>query len=142
MVGIMSSIDDTLFEDGSGHAADLFESVEEGGMPFVVELLTAPESEWDMGIAGWGGAQLLAVEVLAAAAGKPSQSSECHHIREWGEQNPAELDSAVVEAMLGVIDRIMAKLQSNPEIFELDVAYVGAVLRVGTLMRQRVEGLM
>ena len=138
----MSSIDDTLFEDGTGHAVDLFESIEEEGMPVVVELLTAPESEWDMGTAGWGVGQLLAVEVLAAAAGKPSQSGECHYIREWGAQNPAELDSAVVEAMLGVIDRFMAKLQSNPEVFDLDESHVGAVVRVGNLMRQRVAGLM
>ena len=137
----MTSANDTLFEDTTGHAPDLFESIEEGGLPVVIDLLTLPESDWDMGIAGWGGAQLLAVETLAAAAGQPSASAECHYIREWAEENLTELTPATVRRMLAVVDRIMEMMESEPELFDLEKDHVAPMLEAGALMRVRIEGI-
>lgn len=137
----MTSANDTLFEDTSGHAVDLFESLEEEGLEAVIDLATLPESDWENGIAGFGGEQLLAVEMLAAAAGQPSASPECHYIREWGENNPTELTPAIVASMVAVVDRVLALMPEEPGLFELEDGDVPAMLDAGVLMRERIEGI-
>jgi hypothetical protein len=52
---------------------------------------------------------LLAVEAICAACGQPSSSSECDYIREWGEQNPATVDSSTKKKMLAVVDAEVAE---------------------------------
>ncbi len=83
----------------------------------------------------------MAVEALAAAAGQPSASAECHYIREWGENNPNELTPAVVESMRGVVDRVMEMMQEEPELFDLQQSDVASMLEVGALMRERIDGI-
>ena len=137
----MTSANDTLFEDTSGHAADLFESLEEEGLEAVIDLATLPEADWENGIAGWAGEQLLAVEMLAAAAGQPSASPDCHYIREWGEHNPTELTPGILASMLAVVDRVLELLPEEPGLFELEEGDVPAMLEAGGLMRERIEGI-
>ncbi len=137
----MTSANDTLFEDTTGHAADLFESIEEDGLTAATDLVTLPEADWDADIAGWGGEQLLAIEMLAAAAGQPSASPGCHYIREWGENNPTELTPSVVKTMLAIVDRVMEMMEAEPEIFHLEASDVPPMLDAGGLMRERIEGI-
>jgi hypothetical protein len=119
----------------------LFEAIEEEGLPVAIDLLTLPESDWDIGIAGWGGAQLLAVEALCAAAGQPSAAPHCHYIREWGEENAEELDPDVIQTMLEVVDRVMEMMQSDPRLFELEEDDVPPLMAAGGLMRERIESI-
>ncbi len=98
--------EDTLFEDASGHAADMFEDIREGGIDTAKEVLKmSPE---DMGMED-NVFHLLAVEALCAAAGQPSLSDECHYIREWGAENPATIDSSTKKRMLAVVDAEVAE---------------------------------
>jgi hypothetical protein len=118
---------DTLFEDATGHAVDLFDSIMEEGLAIAYDLINTPESDWDRGF-GWGVEQLMGVESIAACAGKPSMSPECHYIVEWAAENPASVDSASRERMLYVIDHVIAKSSSDSE--------------CGLLMHQRIQEIV
>ncbi|MGJ8655814.1 MAG: hypothetical protein ACSHX6_05125 [Akkermansiaceae bacterium] len=119
--------DDTLFEDTTGHAVGLFEGIEEEGLAMAYDILNTSESEWDMGF-GWAVAQLLAVETIAACAGQPSQSPECHFIVEWAAENPASISLESRERMLYIIDRVIEKHSPDTE--------------CGQLMRKRIENIV
>ncbi len=99
------SKEDTLFEDSTGHAADMFEDIREGGISAAKDILKmSPE---DMGMED-NIFHLLAVEAICAAGGQPSTSSECEYIREWGEENPTTVDSSTKKKMLAVVDAEVA----------------------------------
>ena len=92
---------DTLFEDVSGSAVNLFEGIRGGGLTVAVELLEMPPPDGDETF------RLLAVEVICAACGQPSNSKECEYIQEWCEENPADVDSTIREKMLSIIDGVV-----------------------------------
>ncbi|MFC7338653.1 hypothetical protein ACFQY0_15765 [Haloferula chungangensis] len=129
------NMSDSLFEDPSGHAADLFEGMEQGGLEAAIQILH--HDQWDMGL-GWGTAQLMAVEALAAAAGRPSASDECHYLVEFGQANPTRIDEETHDRMLYVIDQVLEKIKSDPDVVGLDPSAVEEFLEAGTLMKDRV----
>ena len=130
--------DDTLFEDSTGDAADLFENFEESGMEGVVEILNLPEDTWDTGDGSWATAQLMAVEALAAAAGQPAKSNECHYLAEFGASNATTIDKATHDRMLHIVDKVTDKIRKEPEALGLDDEGAKAFLAAGERMRKRV----
>ena len=129
------NVNDSLFEDPTGHAVDFFEDMEHKGFENVFYHLHV--DEWETWI-GWGTPQLMAVEALAAAGGKPASSDECHYLVEFGQANSTNIDKITHDRMLHVIDQVLEKIKSDPEAVGLEASAVEEVIEAGTLMRDRV----
>jgi hypothetical protein len=135
-----SPIQDTLYEDTTGHGADMEDGIMSDGLMPCLHFIACSTDDWVM--TPWGLEVTLSIEAIAACAGAPSRDQGLARIRQWGSGVDYDPPEELVKEMISKIDFILSSYQANPTKHDLNPESIEDVLAAGQRMRDRISMLL